>query len=229
MLMARTSPPPIPLRARKRAATRIALVEALTERLAERTLEEIQVSELAEAAGISQATFFNYFPAKADVLTHFIQLWSLRVSAVARRVRAESDGALAALEALFVDTAEAIAPAPKVMLETLAHQARMPRDLQTEPIEYAERALLLPDEEDVESLADGGLSDILPRLLREAVDNGELPKGADADALTVAVSSIFFGVPLVLGQRAPEAIAHFYRQQLALLWAGVHAHSEVSS
>jgi AcrR family transcriptional regulator len=227
--MPRVAPSEIPLRARKRAQTRIDLVLALADRLAERTLEEIPVSELAEAAGVSQATFFNYFPSKADVLTHFIQLWSLRVGALARRVQAESDGALAAIEALFVDTAESIASTPKVMLETIAHQARMPTNLQLEPVEHAERVLLLPDEDDVDSLPDGGLSDILPRLLRQAIADGELPPGTDAEALGVAVASVFFGVPLLLGPRAPEAIPHIYRQQLALLWAGARALQEVSS
>ena len=39
------------VRERKRARTRIALVEALLPRLAERPLEDIQVAELVEAAG----------------------------------------------------------------------------------------------------------------------------------------------------------------------------------
>ena len=55
----------IPLRERKRARTRIALVEALLERLVERPLDAIQVAELVEAVDISPATFFNYFPSMA--------------------------------------------------------------------------------------------------------------------------------------------------------------------
>jgi len=213
----------IPLRARKRARTRLALVSAMLERLCERTIEEIQVSELVEAAEISQGTFFNYFPSKADLLTHFIQLWSLRMCAVARRIREKTDGALAAVEALFVATANEVAAHPKVMLEIIAHQARMPTDLQLEPIEPAERMLFLPGEDDVESLSDGGLGELLPPLLREAIANGELPASCDADMLTLAVASVFFGVPLLVATRRPESIAFLYRLELALVWAGARS------
>jgi AcrR family transcriptional regulator len=210
----------IPLRARKRAQTRLRLVDALLERLSERTLEDIQVSELATAAQVSPATFFNYFPSKADLLTHFIQLWSLKMSALARRSRADSAGALVAIEELIVATAEDTAVRPKVMLETIAHQARMPADLELEPVEHVERLLFLPDEDDVEALSDRGLGEILRPLLTDAVDNGELPIGSDVETLGLAVASVFFGVPLIVAPRHPDAVAALYRHQLALVWAG---------
>jgi AcrR family transcriptional regulator len=213
-----------PLRTQKRARTRVALVEALLPMLAERTLEEIQVSELADTAGISQATFFNYFPTKGDLLTHFIQLWSLRVDAQARRIRTEHKSALAALEALFVSTAEQSAGTPRVMLELIAHQARMPPGLTPPTIEEAERALFLPGEADVMSLSDRGLGGVMPQLIAEACAAGELPADADVMTLTMGAASIFFGVPLILGQQQhPVPLAAFYRRQLSLLWDGARA------
>jgi AcrR family transcriptional regulator len=211
----------LPLRERKRARTRIALVEALLERLAERPLEDIQVAELVGDADISAATFFNYFPTKADLLTHFIQLWSLQVSALARDVEARHESALAAIEALFMSAAEQTVDHPRVMLEIIVHLART--GLQPSPIERAERLMYLPEVEDVESLPDTGLSGILPDLLAKAVARGELPAHTDIEGLMQAVWSVFFGVPLFLGGRHPEAVATIQRQQLHLLWAGAKA------
>lgn len=210
----------MPLRAQKRARTRIALIEALMPQLAERPLDEVQIGELAKAAGISQATFFNYFPTKGDLLTHFIQLWSLRVAVVARQTLVEHDDALAAIEALFVSTAVDSAAAPNVMLEIIAHQARMPANLDVQPIELAERLLFLPDEPDVMALSDQGLGGLLPEWIGLAVSRGELPASTDVMSLTLAAASVFFGVPLVVGRRSPEQIGALYRQQLQLLWAG---------
>jgi AcrR family transcriptional regulator len=218
----------IPLRARKRAQTRLDLVEALIVRLADRTLDEVQVSELADAAGVSQATVFNYFSNKGAILTHFIQLWSLKVSALARQIRAEHESALAAIEALFVSTAEESMKSPRVFLEIVAHQARMPAELEIEPIEYAERVLFLPGEVEVESLLDGGLRALLPELIAEAIARGELPHCANIETLTLAAASIFFGVPIVLAPHAPQAVAPMYRNQLALVWAGAHVLQEKS-
>ena len=50
------------LRERKAAATRLAIGRALSQRLVARNLGEITVDELAEAAGVSRMTVFNYFP-----------------------------------------------------------------------------------------------------------------------------------------------------------------------
>ena len=211
----------LPLRERKRARTRIALVEALLERLAERPLEAIQVAELVAVADISAATFFNYFPTKADLLTHFIQLWSLRVSALAREVEAQHESALAAIEALFLSTAEETVDHPRIMLEIIVHLART--GIQPLPIERAERLMFLPEVEDVENLSDAGLTSILPDLLAKAVARGELPPHTDIEGLMQAVWSVFFGVPLFLGGRNPGSIATIQQQQLHLLWAGARA------
>jgi len=212
-----------PLRARKRARTRVALVQALLPQLAERTLDEVPVAELAAAAEVSQATFFNYFPTKADLLAHFIQLWSLRVGAEARRIHAEQASALRAIEGLFRSTAEQTAASPGVMLEIIAFQARLDPAASPEPVELAERLLFLPDEPDVMGLDDMGLGELLPRWIGEAVAGGELPADADVGVLTVAAVSIFFGVPLVVGRSEPSSIAPMYQLQLQLLWAGARS------
>lgn len=211
----------LPLRERKRARTRLALVDALLQRLVERPLDAIQVAELVGDAEISTATFFRYFPTKADLLTHFIQLWSLQVSALARDVEARNESALAAIEALFRSTAEHTADHPRVMLEIIVHVART--GIQPVPIERAERLMFLPGVEDVETLSDAGLTGILPDLLGKAVARGELPAHTDIEGLTAAVWSVFFGVPLFLGGRNPKSVATLQRNQLRLLWAGAQA------
>jgi len=213
----------MPRRAQNRARTRVALVEALMPRLAHEALDDVPVVDLAKSAGISQATFFNHFPSKRHLLTHFLQLWGLRVGAEARRVRASHDSALAAIEVLFHRTAQQMAEGPRVMLEIIAHQAQMPADLQVSPVDLAERLLWLPGEPDVMALSDQGLGGLLPVLLTEAVAQGELPPSTDIGATTLAAASVFFGVPLLLANRQPQAIGPMYRHNLATLWAGVRA------
>lgn len=213
----------LPLRTQKRARTRIALVEALRRQLRERPLADIKISELARSAGISQATFFNYFPTKGDLLTHFIQLWSLRVGVIARDVLAEEGSALASVEALFEATATNTARQPALMLEIIAHHAHHGAQIDLEPVELAERLLFLPDEPDVASLSDEGLAGILPWLLSLAVSQGELPRSADIDQLTLAIIGVFFTVPLLFARTEPELLAPLYRQQLQLVWAAARS------
>jgi AcrR family transcriptional regulator len=212
-----------PRRAQNRARTRVALVEALLPRLAEARLDDVPVADLAAEAGISQATFFNHFPSKSDLLTHFMQLWGLRVGVLARRIRVEEASALRGIEALLASTAEQFVQAPRVMLEIIAHQARMPPDLQVPPVDLAERLLWLPGEVDVMSLSDRGLGGVLPGLVADAVEAGELPPGTDESSLVLAVANVFFGVPLVMGEARKDLVPVVYQRQLALVWAGARA------
>jgi AcrR family transcriptional regulator len=52
------------LRERKKAATRASLATAALELGVERGIEHLTVEDIAEAAGVSTRTFFNYFPTK---------------------------------------------------------------------------------------------------------------------------------------------------------------------
>lgn len=221
----KTPPPPdakIPLRQRKFARTRLDLLAALVERLASRPLEEISVRELCEAASLSEASFFNYFPRKTDLLAYFIEIWSLEVGAhVARATR--QGGARAGVEAIFAHTAEKVAEHPRVMAEVIAFQARMRDKPALGEITRAERLLAFPELPEAQDVTAQGLDDLLPPLLERAVKEGDLPKGTDRDGALLLLVSIFFGVPMILGPRAPRAIAGAYRAALDVVWKGLSA------
>ncbi|MGY1727898.1 TetR family transcriptional regulator [Geodermatophilus sp. SYSU D01062] len=56
------------LRERKKLATRSALHAAALHLVAERGLDGVSVDDVAERAGVSPRTFFNYFPTKDDAV-----------------------------------------------------------------------------------------------------------------------------------------------------------------
>ena len=211
-----------PLRDRKRARTRVALVAALVPRLAQRPLDDIGVAELCAEAEVSQGTFFNHFATKGELLTHYVQLWSLEVGLQARRDPRGASDPLAAIEGLYLATAAEVSAHPRVMLEIIAHQARHPTG-PAAPIELVERLLFLDDAPEAEGLSDQGLYGLLTEWLGRAVAQGALPASSDLDQLTLAAASVFFGVPLLVGWEQPQAIGPLYQAQLGLVWAGAWA------
>ena len=58
---------PTGLRERKKAQTRQLIADTARRLFAERGSEAVRVSEVAEAADVSEATVFNYFPTKEDL------------------------------------------------------------------------------------------------------------------------------------------------------------------
>ncbi|MET3922797.1 helix-turn-helix domain-containing protein [Arthrobacter sp. UYEF20] len=63
-----TEPVPTPLRERRKAETWTALHEAAASLALERGVEQTTVEAIAECAGVSPRTFFNYFRAKEDAI-----------------------------------------------------------------------------------------------------------------------------------------------------------------
>jgi AcrR family transcriptional regulator len=101
----------IPLRERKYVRTKLQLVQALQAALEKQSLEQLSVRTLCEAAEISEATFFNYFPKKTDLLDYLGRLWALELNWYTLQA-AESQPGLAAIQALFEQAARHVQQAP---------------------------------------------------------------------------------------------------------------------
>src|SRR5215210_4290457 len=82
----------ISLRERKFAKTKLALLRAAVTRLEQKRLSEITVKELCEHVQVSEATFFNYFPRKDDLLHYFTRIWTLEVLLHARQAAGADAG-----------------------------------------------------------------------------------------------------------------------------------------
>lgn len=210
----------LPLRERKYARTKLALFNAAIKRLVHRPFEAISVRELCDEAMVSEATFFNYFPKKTDLLVYFVQLWVIEVVGHARDVSNGASG-LENIEAVFDYTGARSSQRPRVMAEIIGLMAKQREDIVFRPVSLAERLTAFPDLADVGGLPDEPMDPIFRPGLESAKASGELPPDADLDAAMVALTSIFFGVPLALGMERANEVRSTYLNQVRLLWAGL--------
>jgi AcrR family transcriptional regulator len=212
----------LPLRQRKQAQTKLAILRATLERLDDRPLEAIPTRELCEAANISEATFFNYFPKKSDIVVFYIQYWSLDLGwKVANG--APDASAFEAIEFAFLDTARQLKQHPGIMREIIAFQARLPHPLEAPPMTVAERVVAFPERAGIDTVPAAGLDSLLPPLIERAKQSGELPRTIDTMAAFLGLASLFFGVFLCLAQDPSIDLVEAYRSQLKLYWAGLEA------
>ncbi len=210
------------LRERKFARTRLTLAEIVTHHLENAPLDSLSVKALCERAQISEATFFNYFPRKDDLIAYLDKLWSLELNWYGHQAATQQQG-LAVIEALFRYTAIQVQKKPGLMGEIIAYEAR-DRDRTPRPvITPAERALAFADLPGIVELEDESLEVVLRAALQQAIERGELPANTLQPAAMVGLVSIFYGVPLAIMHGNQANIGPMYRQQLEILWSGLRA------
>jgi AcrR family transcriptional regulator len=210
------------LRERKFARTRLNLAEIVTHHLENAPLDALSVKALCERAQISEATFFNYFPKKDDLVAYLDKLWSLELNWYGRQAAAQQQG-LAVIEALFRYTAIQVQKKPGLMGEIIAYEARDRTHAPRPVITPVERALAFADLPGIVELEDESLELVLRAALQQAIERAELPANTLLPAAMVGLVSIFYGVPLAVMHNNPASIGPMYRQQLAILWAGLRA------
>jgi AcrR family transcriptional regulator len=210
------------LRERKFAKTRLALADAASRHLEAAPFETLSVKSLCERVQISEATFFNYFPKKEDLIVYLDRLWTLELNWYGQQAMRQHQG-LSVIDALFRYTSIQIQKKPGLMGEIIAHEARSRVRNEGPEITVAERLMAFSDLEGIASTPDKSLEGLLRASLQTAIEQGELPENTAIAAAMVGLVSIFYGVPLALQQGNPAAIAAMYRQQLELLWKGLRA------
>ena len=213
--------PRFSLRERKFARTRLSLAEIVTHHLENAPLDALSVKALCERAQISEATFFNYFPKKEAIVVYLDKLWSLELNWYGLQVAGQQKG-LSVIEALFRYAAIQIQKKPGLMGEIIAYQARERTRASLPEITPAERFMAFRDLTGIENIGQESLESVFRKALQQAIDEGELPPNTVVAAAMIGLASIFYGVPLALQHSNSAAIGAIYRQQLALLWAGLH-------
>jgi len=218
----------IPLRERKQARCRLALLNAAVDRMRDKALADITVEELCQAAEISKGTFFRYFTRKVDLIFYYIRLWSIEVTWRERQV---TDGAssLSLIEAFFKWAAVVYEDHPRIFSEMIALRAFEPQEFARIAENHiimvgtAERLLRFPEFEGIEEIPEGSFHPYFRRNLKAAIAKGELPKDTHIDSVVLSLASIFYGVPLMLDDRVPRNLTPTYLSQLRLLWVGLKA------
>jgi AcrR family transcriptional regulator len=218
---------PISLRERKYAQTKLALLHAAIEKMREKPLEAISVKELCDTVPVSEMTFYNYFPKKTDLLKYFIQItfiemaWYLQY-AVKNKTNLEM------VEELVDFLARKVVGNSFIMTETLIHFGQERKKPEFEQISKAEQLLAFPDLPGIEEVhvKDTRLETMVEPYLRQAIEQGELPKNLDLNTVVLMTVSNFIGLVINLHLTEPELVRPLCRRQLHLLWKALRAEAE---
>ena len=210
------------LRQRKFARTRLALANALSKALVQQALSEVSVKALCREAEVSEATFFNYFPSKQELMAYLAQLWLLELGWHTQAAAGDSQG-LSAIHQLFAHSARTCVSRPGLMQELIAWLARGGRLNTSIELGAFERKIAFPDLAGIETTPVKGVDAWIVPQLEVAIKTGELPENTLIPTLLSLLLAVVFGVPLTLLPTKPGKIADMYQQQLQLVWSGTRA------
>ena len=119
---------PVQLRERQRQHTRAEIVRVAFELFGEQGYEQVPVEAIAAAAGVSRATFFNYFPQKDLLLREIAQARAGRLKSILSEVRTGAapptlESVLALVLKLCRENARISFFSKKLIAETMFSQA----------------------------------------------------------------------------------------------------------
>ncbi len=209
----------IPLRERKNAKTKLAILDAAIRQMSKRPLEDIPVKDMCERASVSEVTFYNYFHKKTDLLDYYLKLLSIELSW--RVANKEGLSNFEKLALIYDVTADKISANPTLMGEMIVHITRNPGRIDCSDVGDAEKLIAFKDFKGVTETPNRCIGELLRDLIVDSVKSGELPENTEVDTALLLIASVLYGVAITLLPDNPDKIKKTYAKQLKLIWRGL--------
>ncbi len=219
----------IPLRERNRSKTKLAIYKACMDLLGEKYLSQINVEELCEMVEISRGKFFSHFPRKVDIIIYAIRIWSIEYGWQTAQTPYEELG-IEYINNSFQWAAQNMLEHPIFWTELMALRVFDPETInrlnqnEISILTKEDKLLMYPDKPGIEEIPEGTIVTVFRQNLQIAVEKHELPQEVDIDAILVSLTSILYGVPLMVrGYKDYGKLPQGFEKQLNILWAGLRS------
>lgn len=210
----------LPLRERKHALTKFALLDVVITKLRDKPLAEISVAKICKIVPISEVTFYNYFSKKSDLINYFMQLWSIDLLWHIKKRNIEEG--LGLIEEILEFTANTVEEIPNVMAEIIIMVAQNRNEIKFQLLSHAEHLIYSKKHSYPEIIPERNLDAIIIPSLQIASEQGNLPKDVDVNAVYHSILSILYGVPIAIlyttSSDTSQKIRSQYRKQIRNLW-----------
>lgn len=210
------------LRQRKHAKTKIAIMKAFIQSMEKTQFELISVRQICESIDISEGTFFNYFPQKINIIYYYVRLMTLRVIWKAQRQACEGTR-LDLINAVFQGVAEEASKiniTHRLVAVLGTHQGERPSE---NIVSDLEKKLVFPHCPGIDHIRPVLIDDFLKKCLKEAREQGELPKNTDLNDAVIFLLAILAGTLMAAPLGSVKDYKHYYTRQLQAVWKGLGA------
>lgn len=194
-------------RALNKAQTRLNVLDAVYQLCGTVNFRDLKVKSIIEDIGITEMTFFNYFPKKEDILKYMMGIWALDL--LAQQTQQPLTGE-AAIRRVFAHTAQHYKRYPRLMANFVASLLTSELDPSANDIDAADRFLLYPHLPELYDVTIPSGNEILMQHLIE-IDPSE-----DHTKTLLHLASCFYG-DILLSHTAGLDIDELYSNSLNLI------------
>ncbi len=192
-------------RARRKAETRVRILEAALRFFARQGFSATSVEQITEAADIGKGTFFNYFPSKEHVLAGFAVRQVERIQGALNSARDNSQPLHDVLRGLLKSLQQEPARSPQLARSLLG------AILSSEPV----RELTYPPLERARSL--------LAELMALGQKRGEIRSDVRPADLARFFQQNGFGAVLLWSLHPAQSVRELQRATFELIWSALQA------
>lgn len=204
----------ISLREKKKAKTKLALLQASLDLGGERSFRQVLVEDICQEADVSKVTFFKFFPQKEDLLIYFMSVWQaqcyLELLDCGKR-------GWEAVRHIYGKVTEDAEKHPGIMLSLISFLAEQKMHPWVPELSEAELWLLFPERDSVEGVAEVTLDRIFGRCVKEIREDGQLVAHVTDEEAVVLLFSIFYGAYLSAHLFRSKDYMAYYEMHLKLL------------
>lgn len=180
----------ISLRDRKKARTKLNLLQAGLNLIGEGTFRNVFVEDICQQAEVSKVTFFKFFPQKEDMLIYFMSVWQAECYV---ELEETPKRGWAAVRHIFAKVADQAKSQPGIMLSLISFLSEQKMHPWIPVLSDSELQLLFPNREDFSAIAASTLDTLFRRCVKEAREDGELSERLTEEEAVALLFTTFYG------------------------------------
>lgn len=201
------------LREKKFAKTKINITFNLIEKLAHTTFDNISIKQICEDIEISEATFYNYFPKKTDIIDYYTSLKLYKHFWCLKKITKDDDTPIQKIRNFFNVWAENIQIPVFNEVFTFYHKNKQYDHMKT-AISVSEKITAFPECEGIETIKTKNTVSFFTDQIEEAKKKNLLPKKTDTKKLVLILHIIMHGSAIFSQNDENNTLKDYYETQL---------------
>jgi hypothetical protein len=207
------------LREKKFAKTKIALMDEFITRLQDQRFNDISIKDVCDRVEVSEATFYNYFPQKVDLIIYFKQLFAIKSIWLVQK-KGQQLSSVGQIHLFFSIMADEM-PSPNMFYEFIAIFVGERFRMEAQEISPVERFYAFPKCPGIEDIPAMTFEHYLLQIVVQALKDKSIKTKLPAVDILTGLMSILVGVPMTIDAGDFTHLGKHYKKQLSIYFKGI--------